>query len=208
MRFTKSLSLAAVSVFAVCAVSVLPALLPQSIRATVARSVSNSTPCQFPSTLANGKRAPSPRPTVKRLAALVYDRLLTLDDYGRFQPALATEWSHDPASKNWQFKLRAGVKFSDGSALTPKEIAAALHPLLPSGFQIIPRKWLSDPHCASRDPDLLEQLASGPYFIFRAQPDGALIGHRPFSSWLAARRPSFRRESLRAKARALAIPCQ
>ena len=60
----------------------------------------------------------------EKLAALVYDRLVTLDDYGKFQPALAIEWSHDTAAKNWQFKLRPGVKFSDGSPLTSADVVA------------------------------------------------------------------------------------
>jgi len=36
---------------------------------------------------------------------------------GKLIPGLATEWSVDPADqKKWRFKLRAGVKFHDGSA--------------------------------------------------------------------------------------------
>ena len=30
----------------------------------------------------------------EKLAALVFDRLISLDNYGRFQPQLAVEWSH------------------------------------------------------------------------------------------------------------------
>jgi peptide/nickel transport system substrate-binding protein len=116
----------------------------------------------------------------EKLAALVYDPLLTLDDYGRFQPALATEWSHDSSLKNWQFKLRAGVKFSDGSALTAKDVVAALQPLLPAGAQISPTESGVQIHSARALPDLLEQLASGRYFIFRARPDGSLLGTGPF----------------------------
>ena len=116
----------------------------------------------------------------ERLAALLYDRLVTLDDYGRFQPALATEGSHDGTSKNWQFKLRPGVKFSDGSALTPKDVAAALQPLLPSGMQISPTENGVQIRASRAIPDLLELLASGRYFIFRAQPEGTLLGTGPF----------------------------
>jgi len=116
----------------------------------------------------------------EKLAALVYDRLVTLDDFGRFQPALATEWSHDAAFKNWQFKLRSGAKFSDGSALTSKDVATALQPLLPSGLQISPTENGVQIRAMRTTPDLLEQLASGRYFIFRAQSDGTLLGTGPF----------------------------
>jgi peptide/nickel transport system substrate-binding protein len=116
----------------------------------------------------------------EKLAALVYDRLVTLDEYGKFQPALATEWSHDATFKNWQFKLRPGVKFSDGSALTPKDAAAALQPLLPTGLQISPTENGVQIHAARATPDLLEQVASGRYFIFRVQPDGTFLGTGPF----------------------------
>jgi peptide/nickel transport system substrate-binding protein len=116
----------------------------------------------------------------EKLASLVYDRLLTLDDYGRFQPALATEWSHDPSFKIWQFKLRAGVKFSDGSMLKPADVATSLQPVLAADFQIGSSEstlTFRSPHPAS---DLLEQLASGPHFIFHLRPDGTLLGTGAF----------------------------
>jgi len=116
----------------------------------------------------------------EKLAALLYDRLVTLDIYGRFQPALATEWSHDATFKNWQFKLRPGVRFSDGSSLTPKDVAAALQPLLPTGIQISPTDSGILIRASHSVPDLLEQLAAGRYFIFRAQPDGTFLGTGPF----------------------------
>src|SRR5882672_10577852 len=68
--------------------------------------------------------------TNEKLAALVFDRLVALDNYGRFQPQLATEWSHDSAFKRWQFTLRTNVKFSDGTLLNAADVAAALQPLL------------------------------------------------------------------------------
>jgi peptide/nickel transport system substrate-binding protein len=115
-----------------------------------------------------------------KLAALIFDRLITLDDYGRFQAALATDWSHDPSCKTWRFKLRQGIKFSDDSALTPKDVVTALQPLLPPGVQITATESGIQIRAAHPVPDLLEQLASGRYFIFRAQPDNSLLGTGPF----------------------------
>lgn len=115
-----------------------------------------------------------------KFAALVYDRLVTLDEYGRFQPDLALEWSHDAAFKTWQLKLRPGVKFSDGVPLTPKEVVSALQPLLPSGLQISPIEGGVQIRATNPAPDLLEQLSSGRYFIFRARPDNSFAGTGPF----------------------------
>jgi len=37
----------------------------------------------------------------EKLAGLVYDRLVALDDHAKIQPVLATEWAHDTAARNW-----------------------------------------------------------------------------------------------------------
>jgi ABC-type transport system substrate-binding protein len=116
----------------------------------------------------------------EKLAALVYDRLVTLDDYGKFQPALAIEWSHDAAAKNWQFKLRPGVMFSDGSPLTSADVVASLQSLLPAGLQLTATEAAISIHSPHPVPDLLEQLASGRHFVFRTLPDDTLLGTGPF----------------------------
>src|SRR5277367_2727316 len=68
-----------------------------------------------------------------QIASVVFDRLVTLDRFGRFQPGLATEWSHDAAWRHWQFSVRSGVLFSDGSPLGTADVAAALQELLADG---------------------------------------------------------------------------
>ena len=116
----------------------------------------------------------------EKLAALVFERLVALDNYGRLQPVLASEWSHDPSSKRWQFAIRAGVKFSDGADLTAADVAAALRPLLPDGQQISAAKNTIVIQSDVAAPDLLEQFASGRYFVYRVQESGALVGTGPF----------------------------
>lgn len=115
-----------------------------------------------------------------QIAAAIFDRLITLDRYGRLQPALATDWSHDPQFRRWQFSVRPGVQFSDGAPLTPGDIADALRELLPGKPTITAtatRVVLQFPVAAS---DLLEQLASGRYFIFRRNANGTLAGTGAF----------------------------
>jgi ABC-type transport system substrate-binding protein len=118
--------------------------------------------------------------TNERLAELVFDRLVTLDNYGRFQPQLATEWSHDAAAKKWQFTLRQGVKYSDGTLLTPGDVAAALRPLFPREIQVTAAGGGITIQSAVPAGDLLELLASGPYFIYKDTGTGLLRGTGPF----------------------------
>src|ERR1017187_4527114 len=66
-----------------------------------------------------------------RTLSLIGDTLVRLDAQGRPQPALAVAWQSDPSARHWQFTLRRGVKFHDGSAASTAAIAqilGALHP--------------------------------------------------------------------------------
>src|SRR5579859_5615132 len=116
----------------------------------------------------------------EKLAELVFERLVALDNYGRFQPVLATDWSHDASSKRWQFTIRAGVKFSDGSMLSAADVAAALQPLLPGTQQISVFGNVIVIKSGVPAPDLMEQLGSGRYFVYRTTANGALVGTGPF----------------------------
>src|SRR5260221_1656978 len=116
----------------------------------------------------------------EKLAGLVYDRLVTLDDHARFQPGLAAEWVHDTAARNWQFKLRPSVRFSDGSLLTSADVVASLQSSLGKEFAVSATENGVAILAAHPAPDLLEQLASGAHFIFRKKADGTLLGTGPF----------------------------
>src|SRR5947209_19805533 len=43
------------------------------------------------------------------LDRLLYDNLVTIDDFGHLQPALAPSWKQGPGDRRWQFVLRPGV---------------------------------------------------------------------------------------------------
>src|SRR5580693_7068430 len=118
--------------------------------------------------------------TNEKMAELVFERLAALDNYGRFQPVLATEWSHDASNKRWRFVIRSGVKFSDGTALNPEDVVAALQPLLPASEQISAAGNSIVIQSNAPEPDLLEQLASGRYFVYRMAAKGVLAGTGPF----------------------------
>ena len=57
---------------------------------------------------------------------LVYDGLTQLDASGAVRPALALTWEPDNNNHRWQFRLRPGVHFHDGSSLTSAAVAASL----------------------------------------------------------------------------------
>jgi ABC-type transport system substrate-binding protein len=68
---------------------------------------------------------------VARALSLIGDTLVRLDAQDRPQPGLAVSWQSDPSGRHWQFTLRRGVKFHDGSAASPAAVAqilGALHP--------------------------------------------------------------------------------
>jgi len=116
----------------------------------------------------------------EQLASLVFDRLVRLDDHGVTQPALAVSWQHDMQAKRWQFRMREGAKFANGSPLTPEASALALQQLLGNEFDV---SATSDSVVILADhslPDLPAQLATGRYFIFHSAADGTLSGTGPF----------------------------
>lgn len=118
--------------------------------------------------------------TAERVESLVFDRLVRLDDHGRPAPALAISWQHDAPKKKWQFRLRDGVKFTDGSSLTPEVAALALQQLLGNEYDVSAN---SDSVVIQADrslPDLPAELASGRYFIFHTTTDGGMFGTGPF----------------------------
>ena len=77
----------------------------------------------------------------------VFDALTRIDEHARIIPGIATSWrAIDPTT--WEFKLRKGVKFHDGSELTADDVAYSLvRPLAiagsPGGFAVYVRRIVS-----------------------------------------------------------------
>jgi peptide/nickel transport system substrate-binding protein len=63
---------------------------------------------------------------------LVFDGLTSLDASGTLRPALAVEWASADADHHWQFRLRPGVRFHDGTPLTSANAVAALNVACPA----------------------------------------------------------------------------
>ncbi len=120
----------------------------------------------------------------RNLTRLMFDTLVMMDDRGKVLPGLATSWQPGPGNQRWQFWLRRGVKFHDGSPLTPEAVAAALRATNPD--------WSVSPAADSvviernvGDADLPAWLARPRNAITKRSEGGTLIGTGPFhiSEW-------------------------
>lgn len=67
------------------------------------------------------------------------ETLIRLDSNGAPQPLLATEWNRVD-DKTWRFVIRSGVKFHDGTDLTPERAAASLT----AATQAVPKPRILD----------------------------------------------------------------
>ncbi len=94
----------------------------------------------------------------RNISSLLFDTLITLDDRGRAQPALATSWQAEPGSRRWQFLLGRDVTFSDGTPLTPDAVAASLRVANP-GWKVFPNAEGVMIERDSAAPDLPAELA-------------------------------------------------
>ena len=126
-----------------------------------------------------------------RVLSLVGDTLVRVDAEDRPQPGLAIEWQRDAMARHWQFGLRRGVKFHDGSAASPAAIAqilGALHPnwvvQASSASQVgSDGSWLGDSVAIETDvasPFLPAELAMARNLILKRDGNGIAIGTGPF----------------------------
>jgi len=67
------------------------------------------------------------------MVALVYDGLTQFDADGRLLPALADRWTVSRAGGRYVFHLRGGVRFHDGTRVTPAAVRQSLLRVLAPG---------------------------------------------------------------------------
>ncbi len=137
-------------------------------------------------------RVLDPAEAPEGLAGLVFERLVRLDERGRPQPALAVSWQSSPGLHRWAFHLRPGVKFHDGTPLTPANVIASL-PASASGWTAGP---IADGIAIRSEhplPELLSELASARNAIVLRGPGGTISGTGPFriTQWEPERRAVF-----------------
>ena len=162
----------------------MPSARPQmggTLRVQMSERIASIDPRQWPS-------APAQSAAADRVDSLIFDRLVKFDEHGSLQPVLAQSWQHDEQSKRWEFRLREGVKFSDGTLLTAPIAALALQQLLGASFDVSATPDSVVIQADHSIPDFPMQLATGRYFIFNTGEDNSLTGTGPFrvADWPAA----------------------
>ncbi|MBZ5570733.1 MAG: ABC transporter substrate-binding protein [Acidobacteriia bacterium] len=124
----------------------------------------------------------------RNIFGLIFDTLVVLDDQGRPEPALAASWQAEPGDQRWQFSLRHGVSFQDGTPLTADSVATSLRAVNPS-WKVLAA---GDTVVIERDapaPDLPAELALPRNGIVKRE-SGKTAGTGPFvmSQWEPAKR--------------------
>ena len=118
--------------------------------------------------------------TAKRnLTRLMFDTLVTMDDHGRLQPALATSWQSASGNQRWQFWVRRGVKFHDGTPLTPEAVAAALR-AANNDWTVMPAVDSVIIERSNPDAELAAEVARPRNAISKRSEGGTVIGTGPF----------------------------
>jgi ABC-type transport system substrate-binding protein len=113
------------------------------------------------------------------LSRLMFDTLVALDERGRVRSALATSWRSDPGNQRWQFSLRPGVTFQDGTAVNSDAVAAALRSPN-SNWKVFAAGEIVVIECDAPAANLPSLLALPRYGIAK-RSGGKLTGSGPFA---------------------------
>ncbi|MBI1777659.1 MAG: ABC transporter substrate-binding protein [Proteobacteria bacterium] len=116
-----------------------------------------------------------------KLSIHMFDRLVDQDERMRPIPGLATEWKTIDDT-TWEFKLRPGVKFHDGSDLSAEDVAATIRrvnwvPNSPSPFTIYTRQIKE---IIVVDPQTIRFKTSTPYPLMPVDLASIYIVSRKF----------------------------
>jgi peptide/nickel transport system substrate-binding protein len=132
--------------------------------------------------------APTDYWDMARTLSLIGDPLVTLDAQGRPHPALAVAWQSDPGARQWQFTLRRGVKFHDGSSASPAAVAQILGALHP-GWNVRASADSISIESETAVPSLLAELALPRNLLLKRNGSGLPIGTGPFlvTEWQPAK---------------------
>jgi peptide/nickel transport system substrate-binding protein len=118
-------------------------------------------------------------PMLPSLSRLVFDTLATVDARGQAQPALSPSWQADPSYQRWQFSIRRGVAFHDGTAVSSDAVAASLRNANPD-WKVFATGEAVIVECNAPTPDLPAVLSLPRYGIAK-RTGRNVVGSGPFA---------------------------
>jgi peptide/nickel transport system substrate-binding protein len=119
----------------------------------------------------------------RSLSRLIFDTLVIVDAHGQPQPALSASWQVDPGNQRWQFTIRRGVLFHDGTAVNSDAVAASLRAAI-ANWKVFATGEAIVIECDAPTANLPAILALTRYGIAK-RAGGKLSGTGPFaiSAW-------------------------
>ena len=118
----------------------------------------------------------------RHVQSLLFETLIVLNEHAIPQPNLATSWQHDASFRRWEFRIRPGVRFSDGATLNAANAAESLQPSMvgigcnaqAAGTDVVVAE------CKAATPDLPMTLSLPECAIARRAASGGLAGTGTF----------------------------
>ena len=115
----------------------------------------------------------------RSVTSLLFDTLVAMDDGGRATPGLAESWQPAKGNQRWQFRLRHGVKFHDGTPLTSEIVAASLRLVNPA-WSVRADGDSVTIDCEEPNPEVLAEVALSRNAIVKRDGEGKVSGTGPF----------------------------
>lgn len=115
----------------------------------------------------------------RTVTALIFDKLVSDDASGRLQPFLAESWQAMNGNRRWQFRVRRGVKFHDGTPVTPQSVAASLR-FANSSWSVAVEGESVILEFETARPELPAELAMTRNAVVKRDSTGRLSGTGPF----------------------------
>ncbi|MBW3078945.1 ABC transporter substrate-binding protein [Bifidobacterium simiiventris] len=136
-------------------------------------------------------------PSVERaLLGNVYETLVTRDDDNALQPGLASDWTVSDDALTYTFRLRSGLRFSNGDALDSSDVVWSLQQIVQHKYQGVDDlgalKSVDNPNSgkvvitlSKPDPTLLRSLSGRAGIVYDQQAATdyatAALGSGPFT---------------------------
>jgi ABC-type transport system substrate-binding protein len=114
----------------------------------------------------------------RSVTSLLFDTLVTWNT-GHAQPGLAESWQSSKGNQRWQFRLRHGVKFHDGTPLTSELAAASLRFANPA-WSVRAEGDSVVIDCVEPNPGMLAEVSLSRNTIVKRDSEEKVSGTGPF----------------------------